>query len=199
MVAPMVRGRDLVGWAGWSVAGGLYLVRDFNPATPAPSTAAMRLPMWAISSMAGSVLQPWLGVSAAAGAIAGNAVGAVRRNHPPLRGSHFVSQPDDVAPGGAAVADFLLALGPHWSRHELGKLEVTVDVVIRPRRPTDPALEPYPEVATVLSALHSISVDLEERLSREERLNDSDTPRVNAIREIIAAVGETAQSIARRS
>ena len=156
----------------------------------------MTLPIWAIGSMAGSVFKPWQAVRAAPAAA--NVIGPAHASHPPLRGSQSAPQPDDASPGGAAVADFLLALGPHWARHELGKLEVTVDVVIRPRRPTDPTLEPYPDLAKVLSALHSISVDLEERLSREERLNDSDTPRVNAIKEIISAVGETTQSIASR-
>lgn len=205
LVAPLLRGRDLVGWAGWSVAGGLYLARGFDPESPVTSTAEMTLPAWRDGDMLRSM----------AGLAVGGAVGALFAASPGPLGrivgfGSGVSQvagdrrrrregqeprPEPVHWSRADVADFLLALGPRWAVRELGKLAVTVDVVVRPGRSTDPDVEPCPDVETIVAALRAVAVDLEERAAEEARLNDPETPRLLAVQEILRAVTETAAAI----
>jgi len=200
-LAPVLRGRDLVGWAGWSVAGGLYMAREFDRAPPVTATAQLTLPSWRdralASAVAGAVVAGSRGLLFAAPLwpLAGVAVGRFLERRM-RRQPEALALPDLEAESRADVADFLLALGPQWAKRELGKLAVTVDVVIRPRRRTDSDVEPCPDVETILAALRAVAVDLDERLTKETRLNDPEMPQLRAVREIMLAVADTALAIA---
>ncbi|MGR6967017.1 helix-turn-helix domain-containing protein [Geodermatophilus sp. URMC 61] len=202
LVAPSLRGRDLVGWAGWSVAGGLYLARGFDRASPMTATARVALPSWRDRALAGAVAgavvagKSGLLPLAPLWPLAGVAVGRLLERRIRRR-EESLTMPDTEADSGADVADFLLALGPDWARRELGKLAVTVDLVVRPRRRTDPQIEPCPDIETILAALRAVTLDLEERLSEEFRFNDPKMPRIVTIEETIRAVSDTALTIAR--
>jgi 2-C-methyl-D-erythritol 2,4-cyclodiphosphate synthase len=200
-LTPVLRGRDLVGWAGWSVAGGLYMAREFDRASPVTATAQLTLPSWRdralASAVAGAVVAGSRGLLPAAPLwpLAGVAMGRFLERRM-RRQPEALALPDLEAESRADVADFLLALGPQWAKRELGKLAVTVDVVIRPRRRTDSDVEPCPDVETILAALRAVAVDLDERLTEETRLNDPEMPRLRAVREIMLAVADTALAIA---
>lgn len=215
--ALLLKGRDPIGWLGWSYAGGLWLARPITDdievsATEGPDARRARTvaQAGAIAGLSGAAVSTGLGVVGTGLGVATRALSvphigigwmAARRMLTPELRSEVEPGRLDSAAAATVTYSSALALGQHWVRMEMNKL-VALYESYPEVRDGDPGLASVPTVSDALRALEGVHEFLDTGRREEARLSDmrgdlDRHPRARLFQDLQDTVGHGLERISR--